>query len=139
MQAIAPPGLVAWPADILANAAASLRCTVQDYARFMALMVHARPAAWELRPATRAAMLSRQIDVPGRWTDKGLGWNLERTPRGPVFYHSGSNGGIFKSFALGDVARQRALVVSTNAANGNVLYRRVVRASTGLDLLAFDV
>ena len=139
VQAIAPPGLVAWPADILANAAASLRCTVQDYARFMALMVHARPAAWELRPATRAAMLSRQIDVPGRWTDKGLGWNLERTPRGPVFYHSGSNGGIFKSFALGDVARQRALVVSTNAANGNVLYRRVVRASTGLDLLAFDV
>ena len=47
-------------------------------------MVHAHPAAWELRPATRAAMLSRQIDVPGRWTDKGLGWNLERTLRGPV-------------------------------------------------------
>ena len=139
VQAIATPGLVAWPADILANAAASLRCTVQDYARFMALMVHADPAAWELRPATRAAMLARQIDVPGRWTDKGLGWNLERTPRGPVFYHSGSNGGIFKSFALGDVARQRAVVVSTNAANGNVLYRRVVRAATGLDLLAFDV
>ena len=138
-QAIAPAGLVAWPADILANAAASLRCTVQDYARFMALMVHADPADWELRPATRAAMLTRQIDVPGRWTDKGLGWNLEQTSRGPVFYHSGSNGGIFKSFALGDVARQRALVVSTNAANGNVLYRRVVRAATGLDLLAFDV
>ena len=138
VQAIAPPGLVAWPADILANAAASLRCTVQDYARFMALMVHADPAAWELRPATRAAMLARQIEVPGRWTDKGLGWNLERTSRGPVFYHSGSNGGIFKSFALGDVARQRAIVVSTNAARGNLLYRRVVRAATGLDLLAFD-
>ena len=139
VQAIAPPGLVAWPADILANAAASLRCTVQDYARFMALMVHDHPAAWELHPATRAAMLSRQIEVPGRWTDKGLGWNLEQTPRGPVFYHSGSNGGIFKSFALGDTARQRAIVVATNAANGNVLYRRVVRAATGLDLLAFDL
>ena len=36
-------------------------------------------------------------------------------------------------------ARQRALVVTTNAANGNVLYRRVVRAATGLDLLAFDL
>ncbi|UNK58689.1 beta-lactamase family protein [Pseudoxanthomonas daejeonensis] len=139
VQAIAPAGLVAWPADILANAAASLRCTIQDYARFMALMVHDQPAAWELRPATRAAMLARQIEVPGRWTDKGLGWNLESTMRGPVFYHSGSNGGIFKSFALGDVARQRAIVVSTNATNGNVLYRRVVRAATGLDLLAFDV
>jgi len=30
--------------DIVANAAASLRCTVADYARFMALMVHARRA-----------------------------------------------------------------------------------------------
>lgn len=139
VQARAPAGVASWPSDILANAAASLRCTVQDYARFMALMVHADQAPWELRPATRSAMLSRQIDVPGRWTDKGLGWNLEKTARGPVLYHSGSNGGIFKTFALGDAARQRALVVLTNAANGNLLYRRVVRAATGLDLLAFDL
>ena len=138
-QAHAKPGMVNWPSDILANAAASLHCTVQDYARFMALMVHAAPAPWELQPQTRSAMLRRQIDIPGRWTDKGLGWNIEATPRGRVFYHSGSNAGIFKSFALGDVARHRALVVSTNASNGNLLYRRVVRAATGLDLLAFDL
>ena len=84
-------------------------------------------------------MLTPQIEVPGRWTDKTLGWNLERAPIGPVLYHSGSNGGIFKNFALGDAARQRALVVVTNAAQGNLLYRRVVRAATGLDLLAFDI
>ena len=135
----AKPGIVNWPSDILANPAASLRCTVQDYARFMALVVHASPAAWELRPATRAAMLSSQIALPGRWTEKGLGWNIEATPIGPVAYHSGSNAGVFKTFALGDAARQRALVVMTNAANGNVLYRRAVRAATGLDLLAFDL
>lgn len=138
-QAVARQGLVNWPSDILANAAASLRCTVQDYARFMALMVHADAQPWELKPTTREAMLRRQIDVPGRWTDKGLGWNLEATARGPVFYHSGSNGGIFKTFALGDARRRRALVAMTNATNGNVLYRRVVRAATGLDLLAFDL
>ena len=105
----------------------------------MARMVHADAQPWELKPTTREAMLRRQIDVPGRWTDKGLGWNLEATARGPVFYHSGSNGGIFKTFALGDARRRRALVAMTNAANGNVLYRRVVRAATGLDLLAFDL
>ena len=55
-----------------------------------------------------------------------------------MFFHSGSNAGIFKNFALGDAARQRALVVATNATQGNLLYRRVVRAATGLDLLAFD-
>ena len=112
---------------------------MQDYARFMALVVHASPAAWELRPATRAAMLSPQIALPGRWTEKGLGWNIEATSVGPIAYHSGSNAGVFKTFALGDAARQRALVVMTNAAHGNVLYRRVVRAATGLDLLAFDL
>ena len=138
-RANAKPGLVNWPSDILANSAASLRCTVQDYARFMALMVHASPAAWELRPATRAAMLSPQIALPGRWTEKGLGWNIEATGVGPILYHSGSNAGVFKTFALGDAVRQRALVVMTNAANGNMLYRRVVRAATGLDLLAFDL
>ena len=133
------PGVVHAAGDIMANSAASLRCTVRDYARFMALMVQAATPSWALRPSSREAMLRRQIEVPGRWTDKGLGWNLETTPRGPVFHHSGSNAGIFKTFALGDAARQRAIVIGTNATNGNVLYRRIVRASTGLDLLAFDV
>jgi CubicO group peptidase (beta-lactamase class C family) len=139
MARASAPGVVHAPGDIMANSAASLRCTVRDYARFTAVMVQAQPPSWALRPASRDAMLSRQIQVPGRWTDKGLGWNLENTPRGPVFFHSGSNAGIFKAFALGDAARQRAIVVATNAANGNLLYRRIVRASTGLDLLAFDV
>jgi len=135
----APEGLVHWPGDIVANAAASLRCSVGDYARFMALMVHAHRADWELRPATRMAMLQPQIEIPGRWSEKTLGWNLEATTAGPVFFHAGSNGGIFKNFAIGDARRQRALVVATNAAQGNLLYRRVVRAATGTDLLAFDV
>jgi CubicO group peptidase (beta-lactamase class C family) len=139
MARASAPGVVHAPGDIMANSAASLRCTVRDYARFMALMVQAKPPPWALGAASRDAMLTLQIQVPGRWTDKGLGWNLENTPRGPVFFHSGSNAGIFKAFALGDAARQRAIVVATNAANGNLLYRRIVRASTGLDLLAFDV
>lgn len=138
-RANARQGVVNWPSDILANSAASLRCTVHDYARLMALLVHATPVTWELKPATRAAMLSPQIALPGRWTEKGLGWNIEATRIGPVLYHSGSNAGIFKTFALGDATRQRAIVIMTNAANGNVLYRRIVRAATGLDLLAFDL
>lgn len=139
VQAITPKGLVNWPGDILANAAASLRTTPTDYARFMALMVRTQREPWQITEATRTAMLTKQIDVPGRWTDKGLGWNLEATPRGPVLYHSGSNGGIFKNFALGDAGGQRALVALTNGGSGNVLYRRVVRAATGHDLLAFDL
>ncbi len=139
VQLGAKAGVAHWPGDILANAAASLRCTVRDYARHMALVVHPPRAPWALREATRNAMLSAQIALPGRYTGKTLGWNLEPTRIGPVLYHSGSNAGVFKTFALGDAARGRALVVMTNAASGNLLYRRVVRAATGLDLLAFDL
>ena len=47
--------------------------------------------------------------------------------------------GGFGRVVFGDAARHRALVVATNAAHGNLLYPRVVRAATGLDLLAFDL
>ena len=84
-------------------------------------------------------MLTPQIKLPGRWTEKGLGWNMEPTRDGPLFYHSGSNGGIFKNFAVGDAKRRRALVVLTNGGSGGFVYRRVVRAATGHDLLSYDL
>jgi CubicO group peptidase (beta-lactamase class C family) len=140
VMALAPAGLVTWPGDILANAAASLRTTVQDYATFLTLMLARRQrAAWEIAEATRQAMLTAQIHVPHRWTEKGLGWNIEQTRNGPVFYHSGSNGGIFKNFVVGDASRRRGIVVLTNGGSGAIVYRRVVRAATGLDLLSFDL
>jgi CubicO group peptidase (beta-lactamase class C family) len=140
VMALAPAGLVTWPGDILANAAASLRTTVQDYATFMTLaMTRKQRASWELSEATRRAMLTPQIRIPGRWTEKGLGWNMEATPDGPVFYHSGSNGGIFKNFAVGDAQRRRGIVVLTNGGSGSFVHQRVVRAATGYDLLSYDL
>ncbi len=138
--ALAPPGLVSWPGDILANAAASLRTTVSDYARFLCLMMDGRQrASWELSDAARRAMLTPQISLPGRWTEKGLGWNMEQTRDGPMFYHSGSNSGIFKNFALGDAQRRRGIVVLTNGGSGAFVHQRVVRAATGYDLLSYDL
>ncbi|MFL6591153.1 MAG: serine hydrolase domain-containing protein [Luteimonas sp.] len=140
VKALAPAGLVTWPGDIMADAAASLRTTVQDYATFAALMMaRRRRAPWELAEATRQAMLTPQITLPGRWTEKGLGWNIEQTRTGPVFYHSGSNGGIFKNFVVGDAQRRRGIVVLTNGGSGAYVYRRVVRDATGIDLLSFDL
>lgn len=135
----APAGLVTWPGDLIANAAASLRTTAADYARFITLMMEGRTrASWEIREATRRAMLAPQLHTPERVVDKGLGWGLETTPIGPVFYHGGSNGGIFKDFVVGDAARRRGIVVMTNGAGGTAVYQRIVRDATGLDLLAFD-
>ncbi|RYG14385.1 MAG: class A beta-lactamase-related serine hydrolase [Burkholderiales bacterium] len=140
VKALAPAGLVTWPGDIVANAAASLRTTVQDYASFLTLMTAGRERApWEITEATRQAMLAPQIRIPGRWTEKGLGWNMEETRDGPVFYHSGSNGDIFKNFAVGDAQRRRGIVVLTNGGSGSYVHQRVVRAATGYDLLSYDL
>ena len=84
-------------------------------------------------------MLTPQISLPGRWTEKGLGWNTEQTRDGPVFYHSGSNSGIFKNFAIGDAQRRRGIVVLTNGGSGSFVHQRVVRAATGYDLLSYDL
>lgn len=84
-------------------------------------------------------MLTPQIALPGRWTEKGLGWNIEQTRDGPLFYHSGSNSGIFKNFALGDAQRGRGIVVLTNGGSGAFVHQRVVRAATGYDLLSRDL
>lgn len=140
VMALAPPGLVTWPGDIVANAAASLRTTVRDYATFLTLLMPRKQRArWEITEATRQAMLTPQIRIPGRWTEKGLGWNMEATADGPVFYHSGSNGDIFKNFAVGDAQRQRGIVVLTNGGSGSFVHQRVVRAATGYDLLSYDL
>lgn len=140
VMSVAPPGLVTWAGDILANAAASLRTTVQDYATFLTLMMARKQrASWEVTESTRIAMLTPQIKVPGRWTEKGLGWNMEPTRDGSVFYHSGSNGDIFKNFAVGDAQRRRGIVVLTNGGSGSFVHQRVVRAATGYDLLSYDL
>ena len=122
--------------DLLVNSAGGLLTTASDYARFMLLMMD-RPgrAAWEISDAARQAMLTPRLDVRGRDISRGLGWELEQSPAGPLFQHSGSNYGIFKTLGVGDARNGRAIVVFTNAANGNALAARIARQATGIDRL----
>ena len=122
--------------DLLVNSAGGLLMTASDYAKFMALMMD-RPqrAAWEISDAARQAMLTPWLEIRGRDISRGLGWELEQSPEGPLFQHSGSNYGIFKTLGVGDARRGRAIVIFTNAANGNALAARIVREATGIDRL----
>lgn len=122
--------------DLLVNSAGGLLMTASDYARFMVLMMD-RPAraAWEIGDAARQAMLTPRLDVRGRDISRGLGWELEQSPAGPLFQHSGSNYGIFKTLGIGDARNGRAIVIFTNATNGNALAARIVREATGIDRL----
>lgn len=54
-----------------------------------------------------------------------------------VFYHSGLNYGCFTTFGVGDPVRRRAIVIFTNGGGGPGVYSRIVRATTGYDLLGF--
>lgn len=122
--------------DLLVNSAGGLLMTASDYAKFMALMMDRRGrAAWEISDAARQAMLAPQLDVRGRDISRGLGWELEQSPGGLLFQHSGSNYGIFKTMGVGDARSGRAIVVFTNAANGNALAARIIRQATGIDRL----
>lgn len=122
--------------DLLVNSAGGLLTTASDYAKFMRLMID-RPtrADWEISDASRRAMLTPLLDIRGRDISRGLGWELEQSSAGPLFQHSGSNYGIFKTLGVGDARRGRAIVVFTNAANGNALAARIVREATGIDRL----
>jgi len=122
--------------DLLVNSAGGLLTTASDYAKFMALMMD-RPqrAAWAIGETARQAMLTPQVDVRGRDIMRGLGWELEQSSAGPLFQHSGSNYGIFKTLGVGDARNGRAIVVFTNAANGNMLAARIVREAAGIDRL----
>ncbi|WP_411341422.1 serine hydrolase domain-containing protein [Sphingopyxis sp. J-6] len=122
--------------DLLVNSAGGLLTTASDYARFMLLMMDGRARAdWEIGEAARQAMLTPRTDVRGRDISRGLGWELERSPAGQLFQHSGSNYGIFRTLGVGDTGNGRAIVVFTNGANGQALASRIVREATGIDRL----
>jgi len=122
--------------DLLVNSAGGLLTTASDYAKFMALMMD-RPARaeWEVSETSRQVMLTPRLDVSGRDIARGFGWELEQSPGGALFQHSGSNYGIFKTLGVGDARNGRAIIVFTNAANGNALAARIVRQATGIDRL----
>jgi hypothetical protein len=121
------------------NAAASLLTTASDYATFLTLIVdHHKQESWEITEATRREMISPKIAVQEgaslRW---GLGWGLEKQQRTLRFSHEGNNNNRATSYAGGDPAARRGMVVLANAGSGFGVYQRIVRAATGSDQLSF--
>jgi CubicO group peptidase (beta-lactamase class C family) len=135
-EAITPPGpppANALPVMRTPNAAGSLRTTVKDYAKFMAVMTGAVDGPLQQR--LRESMTLRQITVRGPlgW---GLGWGLEQRDGRSLIWHWGDNPG-FKNFVIADPAAKQGIVVFTNGEGGKAVYERVVRASAGFDPAAF--
>lgn len=122
----------------MTNVAGMMSTTAAEFARFMALMME-RPnrASWEITEVSRQAMLSHQTTRKTNALYWGLGWAIEQSPFGPLFYHSGNNYGTFITFGVGDPVRRRAIVILTNGGGGGGVYERIVRAATGYDMMDF--
>lgn len=132
-----PSDVLAWPGDLMANGAASLRCTAADYARFLRVLMPAAEGP-RLSPALQALYTQAQVETRPEWGYKSLGWNLELTRSGPVLHHAGNNANQFRALAVAEPGSGRAIVVLTNGGGGATVCQHLVRAATGLDLLAFE-
>jgi CubicO group peptidase (beta-lactamase class C family) len=119
---------------------ATLHTTPLDYARFMIAVMKGAG----LKPETARAMLTPQMKVDqgcftcldggtGRLSESlswGLGFGLERTPRGTAFWHWGENNGEFQNFAMG-YPDGDGVVVFTNSGNGFGIMPEIVDAALG--------
>jgi CubicO group peptidase (beta-lactamase class C family) len=124
-----------------ANAAFSLYTTPTEYARFLVEIIRKdRSASHSLSRRSVDAMLKRVVRATGRkpiqrrgapsrapvyWS---LGWPMSKTASGERYHHGGANGERFRCFCEFDPKRGTGLVIMTNAAGGEALWRRLIAA-----------
>ncbi len=110
------------------NAASSLVCNAQDYARFIQLLLNILPksrSGLNLKQGTLDHMLTPQSTVAENisW---GLGWGIQESKSGNTYWHWGSNGNRYNSFVVWDRKKKDAVVIMTNSGNGLNLCKELV-------------
>jgi CubicO group peptidase (beta-lactamase class C family) len=116
----------------IAKAAASLHTTAADYARFLLAMLDTAG----IRTRAPRSMLAQQTGVTGQisW---GLGWALQETDSGRVFWHWGDNSNSgYTSYVQGDPARRTGFVFLTNSTSGLAVAGAMIRHLTGMQVPA---
>ena len=125
-----------------ANAAFSLYCTPDDYAKFIIeVMKEDRSAEHSLSRESVEEMLTPTIEVEGtlgRQTPRvgrarcvsvhrGLGWVVGKMADGGIrAWHSGSNGTGFRCYCEFDPQKKTGIVIMTGSVNGSSLYQNLV-------------
>lgn len=113
----------------------SLLTTASDYAAFVAACVW--PDGRESSDGPSRLMLQPQIPVADHlyW---GLGWGIEETDDGSIFWHmGGGTGAPFQNFVWVSASHGIGIVILTNSANGGRLFEPLVRWITGRDFSLF--
>jgi CubicO group peptidase (beta-lactamase class C family) len=123
-----------------ANAAASLRTTPSDYAKFVIAILNGTG----LKETTIQQMMTPQIKVdeacvncigvkPTKQSAAiswGLGAGLQHTAQGDAFWHWGDNPG-FKNFIMAFRKQKTGVVILTNSDNGLGVIPAIIQAAFG--------
>ena len=122
------------------NSAYTLYTTAKDYARFIIEILKSNKESDSSDSRIFSdEMLKPQVDVlvrdpierPGRslglFTYWGLGWAIDSTASGKIYYHSGANRTGFRCYSQFRVDDGSGIVIMTNGLNGSELWRRLIR------------
>lgn len=131
----------------LVNAAASLRTTSVDYAKFVIAILNEEG----LQKSTFTEMLTPQIYVDkncvnctnrpvgelSQTLSWGLGWGLQHYEDNRYFWHWGDNG-IFKCFIIANLETKSGVVYMTNSENGLAIRNEIITKVIGSKIPIFD-
>lgn len=123
------------------NAAYTLYTSAKDYARLLAEVLRAGQGGSPLLSAAAVGEMLRPqvalVDRPpierpgaaqGESVHWGLGWSINATAQGDIAHHSGINSTGYCSFSQFSPSRGSGLVLLSNGARGDEVWRRLVAA-----------
>jgi len=110
------------------NAAASMRTTAEDYAKFITALMDGKG----LRKKTLKEMLSPQVNVDTKAPEVfwGLGIGLEVRKDGRSFWHWGDQGAT-KAWFIGNMDDKNAVIYFANSSNGLSIVQEIVDEAIG--------
>ena len=122
------------------NSAYTLYITAEDYAKFIVEIMNSYQSnSFLLSESYVKKMLEPQVDIlvrdpierPGRslgvFTYWGLGWAIDSTASGRIYYHSGANRTGFRCYSQFRIDEGSGIVIMTNSLNGTELWTRLIK------------
>ena len=122
------------------NSAYTLYISTEDYAKFIIELMNASNSDSHLLTQNCLnEMLKPQVDVlvrnpierPGRafglFTYWSLGWAVDSTSNGKIYYHSGANRTGFRCYSQYNLEDETGIVIMTNSLNGTELWTRLIK------------
>lgn len=111
------------------NSAYSLYTTIRDYARFVHILINANDMVPQSIRLSRE--LYEQIFIPqvqvGEWPTLfwGLGWGIETTTSGDLFWHWGAEAG-YRNYVAFSTERHVGVTIFTNYEEGLYACRKII-------------